>query len=460
MIDSPAAILQELSAKHGTPPLVGGVVVNDLIASGGMGAVFRGVHLRLRIPVAIKFLYEFENMSSSRFTDEASICAKINHPNVVRVYDVNKDGKLLYILQEFVEGHNAEYHLERSARYHQPLSEDFVLNLAADAARGLSAIHNAGYLHLDIKPGNIMVSKRDGVCKILDLGLAMQFNSARQAAEGGTPGYASPEQLMFLPVGPSSDLYSLGVTMYELLAGKHAHASRTWRSATTEQTTQTLPPIREVRPEIADSTAAIVERCLHVDAFARFQTAMEMLSHIARAHQTRVSKRIVSIPGPQDSVRITGRQDAPLVFCVDDNPQLGVLFGELLVESGYRTDIFTEGAVALAKMEKTPPDVVLLDVEMPTMSGLEVCKAMRANPLLKNIPVVFLTGSNDPENINLAMNLGATDYLFKPVQAEELLSRVGCLTRITRAHRELEALEKQYSGFRTHLSTLSGKEQL
>ncbi len=460
MIDSPNAILQELAATHGSPPIIGGVVINDLLASGGMGAVFRGVHLRLRIPVAVKFLYEVENGSSSRFADEASVAAKINNPNVARVYDVNKDGRMLYIVQEFIEGHNAEYHLERSVRYKQPLSEDFVLNLAADTARGLAAIHNVGYLHLDIKPANVIVSKREGVSKILDLGLAMQYTVKRQAAEGGTPGYASPEQLMFLPVGPTSDLYSLGVTMFELLAGRHAHNARTWHSATKEQTSEVLPNLHDLRPDVTEATATIVKRCLSVDPNDRYQSAIEMLSHIALAHQTRVSKKLVGMPSPQDSVRTTGRPDAPLIFCVDDNPQLLVLFGELLNDSGYRTEIFSEGEKALAKMLKTPPDVVLLDVEMPGMSGLEICQAMRVNPVLKNIPVVFLTGSTEPQYMDLAMQLGATDYLFKPVQAEELLSRVGCLTRITRAHRELQALELQYSSYRKRLTTLSGKDLL
>src|SRR5258706_13252029 len=101
MIDSAAAICKELTATRGNPPVVGGVVIHPLIASGGMGAVFQGMHLRLRIPVAVKFLFESEDGSVARFADEASTAAKINNPNVVRVYDVNKEGKLQYIVQEY-----------------------------------------------------------------------------------------------------------------------------------------------------------------------------------------------------------------------------------------------------------------------------------------------------------------------------------------------------------------------
>lgn len=446
----------------GKPPVVGGVVIHHLLDSGGMGAVFQGVHMRLRIPVAVKFLFESTDGSTERFAEEASTAAKINSPNVVRVFDVNKQGKLQYIVQEYVNGQTAESHLEQAISLKKPLSENWVLRLAADTARGLSAIHDVNFLHLDIKPTNIMVSQKDSVAKILDLGLARQIVNAAgvkyRAGDGGTPGYASPEQLQFFALSPSSDIYSLGVSMFELLAGRRAHDVTSWGSAIIKQTTSELPDIRRIRPDVSEATAAIIEHCVHIDPTLRYQSALELLSELALATHTHVAQHApAAFSRPLKSP--SGLHDvAPLVFCVDDNMQVCMSMAELLTESGYVVEVFTEGSRALARMKKTPPDVVFLDYEMPEMSGLDVCQFMRGDDALKHIPVVFLTGSTSPDHMKLAMHAGATDYLFKPTQASELITRASCLTKMTRAQRELASLERQYGSFRQRLSTIAGKE--
>ncbi len=464
MIDSASAICRELSATCGKPPVIGGVEIRHLIDAGGMGAVFQGIHLRLRIPVAVKFLFESMDGSAARFADEASTAAKINNPNVVRVYDVNKEGRLQYIVQEYVDGQTAEFHLEQSVRLQTPLKEDWVLRLIADTARGLAAIHAVNFLHLDIKPTNIMVSKKDSVSKILDLGLARQNvelpGTKNRIADGGTPGYASPEQLQFLKLGPSSDIYSLGVSMFELLGGRRAHDISSWGSAILKQTTVELPNIRRIRPDVSEATAAIIERCVRIDPEFRYQSALELLSELALATHAHVSRH-APVPFARPVKSPSGEHElAPLVYCVDDNVQVCMSMAELLTEAGYHTEVFTDGPRAIARMKKTPPDVVFLDYEMPVMSGLDVCRVMRGDDALKHIPVVFLTGSASPDHMKLAMHAGATDYLFKPTQAAELISRVGCLTKITRAQRELETLERQYGSFRSRLSTIIGKEIL
>ena len=468
MMKTASDILKELSASHGSPPIIGGVAVHNLIASGGMGAVFRGVHLRLRIPVAIKFLFDTDDAIASRFAEEASVAAKINNPNVVRVYDVNKEKSLQYIVQEFVEGHTAEHHLANAVSTRQPLAENFVLNMAADIARGLIAIHNVNYLHLDIKPTNIMVSQRNGVSKILDLGLAQRLDGTNPPtsgkevrstrAEGGTPGYASPEQLKFLQVSVTSDIYSLGVTMFELLAGRRAHDAVSWNSAVLQQSTIELPNICRLRADVSEETGALIERCVAIDPAARFQTPLEMLSKIAEQNRGQVSQRkpgtIMLPPNPSKGHRI-GR---PVIHCIDDDATIGALLKELLTEAGYCAETFTDGKFALNAMQLSPPDIVVVDYDMPIMSGLDVCRAMRSNDILKHIPVVFLTGAASATNMTLAMREGATDYIFKPVQAEELFARLNCLTRLARAQRELEALESQYGSFRKRLTTIVGKD--
>lgn len=473
MTEEAAKLCRELIASKGSPAIVGGVVLQRVIGAGGMGVVYHGTHLRLRIPVAVKFLtLEREDAYSvSRFIDEASFAAKIDSPNVVRVYDVNKEGPFEYIIQEYVNGQTADLHARDAVFYGRKLSEDFVLELAADTARGLAAIHALNFLHLDIKPANIIVAKRDGVCKILDFGLAQPYhkntlpgtpaNSNERAIDGGTPGYASPEQLQMLNAGPSSDIYSLGVSMFELLTGRRAYNVETWEKAQELQCTEVVPDVRSLRPEISAGMAALIERCVRIDPLNRFDSAMELLSAIAQVKQQRLATVPVPPPAPTGSDRRSsgGKADAvPYVICVDDNAQICVLMSELLSEAGFRAETFTDGARAMVKMRAQPPDVVFLDMEMPGMTGLDVCSTMRSSAQLKDVPVVFITGETSPETMRRAIHEGATDYLFKPVQAEELITRVQCLTRISRAKKDLARLEQQFGDFRRRLSTLTGKE--
>jgi serine/threonine-protein kinase len=283
------ALFNELALTRGMPPVVGGAIVHELIGYGGMGAIFRAAHPGLGVPVVVKILYRTNELDvRQRFLSEAQLARKIRHPNVARVYESDRDGDVLYVIQEYVEGQSAESLLIESVARQTPLDEALALKLAADAARGLTALHAANFLHLDIKPANLMISARDGVCKLLDLGMAKRYDDRPSAAgsanwdrekfAGGTPGYASPEQLQFLRVGPTSDIYSLGVTLYDLLAGRRINtAASSWGAALREQTTRAIPDIRTLRSEISAPTAALLERCVRIEPAERFQSATELL---------------------------------------------------------------------------------------------------------------------------------------------------------------------------------------
>jgi len=224
----------ELYAKlvqaRGDPPVLGGVVLSNVLGTGGMGTVFKGFHSRLAIPVAVKIMPPPPQGAQAPLQGEARASAHVNHPNVVRVYDLNKEGEFFFMIQEYVEGKTAE-DLLNEARNGKTLSEQAVLSIGCDIARGLAAIHAAGYLHHDVTPANIIISSKDGVAKLLDLGLAKRWEQA-VAHEGqpaqagnlyGTAAYLAPERFMGMAAGPASDLYGLGVTLYEMLAGRLAY---------------------------------------------------------------------------------------------------------------------------------------------------------------------------------------------------------------------------------------------
>jgi CheY-like chemotaxis protein len=231
-----------------------------------------------------------------------------------------------------------------------------------------------------------------------------------------------------------------------------------------------LPDVRTFRPNASEAVAALVAKCVRINPSERYRSAMEFLSALADVTQRNVSKRTTAIAIPPHSkfaeapklgqaphVAGFSAVDAPLVFCVDDDTAVLDLVLDVLFESGCGVEAFPNGAEVLQRLRTKVPDLVLLDMDMPGMNGIQVCTAMRAQPRLQHVPVVFLTGEMSAEALQAALRAGATDYLFKPMQPAEVLARVQCLTRMRRAQQELTRLEGEYDGFQKRLSTLTGR---
>lgn len=197
----------------------------ERIASGGMGEVWRGVDQILGRPVAVKLLaaaHADDAQFRARFRAEARYAAALSHPGIARVFDYG-DGSPLggaYLVMELVNGEPLSAILERVGR----LTPEITLDIVSQAARALDAAHQAGIVHRDIKPGNLLIMA-DGTTKITDFGIAKarEAQAAQLTATGivmGTALYVSPEQATGSTVTGSSDIYSLGVVAYECLTGE------------------------------------------------------------------------------------------------------------------------------------------------------------------------------------------------------------------------------------------------
>ena len=202
-----------------------------------MGEVYLALDTKLDRKVAIKVLQPdslAEENLKKRLLREAQAAAKLDHPNICAVYEVNEADSLTFIVMQYIEGETLAEEMER-----QPLELSAALAIAEQAAEGLAEAHTHGIVHRDLKPQNMMITPR-GQLKILDFGLAKQVRSsdsvdfeAPTAAILSTPGqvigtlpYMSPEQLQGEPLDAYSDIFSLGVTFYEMLAGKHPSRTR------------------------------------------------------------------------------------------------------------------------------------------------------------------------------------------------------------------------------------------
>ena len=267
----------------GLPERFGPFVVLNVVGAGGMGEVYRARDTRLNRDVAIKVLTAAagtDPVRQRRFGVEAQAASALNHPNILTVYDVGEHDGVPYIVSELVDGSTLRFSLDRA-----PLSVREVLDLGVQLAEGLAAAHQAGIVHRDFKPENIMVT-RDGRVKILDFGLArmggrdgvtdLDVTLTHTNVIAGTVPYMSPEQARGAAVDYRTDQFSFGLTLYEMVTGRQA-----FRAETAPQTLAAIledepEPIAKLNPRVPAPLRWVIERCLAKDARQRYESTTDL----------------------------------------------------------------------------------------------------------------------------------------------------------------------------------------
>lgn len=254
----------------------------DKVGSGGMADVYKARCHRLNRFVAIKVLkteYNNDKTFVEKFRAEAQSAAGLSHPNIVNVYDVGEDEGLHYIVMELIEGITLKSFIERKGK----LEVKETVGIAIQIAQGLEAAHVNHIIHRDIKPQNIIISK-EGKVKVTDFGIAKAATSNTVTSNAmGSVHYISPEQARGGYSDEKSDIYSLGVTMYEMLTGKVPFAGDNTVSVALLHIQGDFIPIRELEPEIPVSIDKIVQKCMQKKPERRYLSAHDLISDLKKA---------------------------------------------------------------------------------------------------------------------------------------------------------------------------------
>lgn len=267
---------------------LGAYRIERRLGRGGMGEVYLARDTALDRPVAVKFLLASHaqlEVIVRRFQREARAAARINHPNIVHVHAVGEDDGRPYIVMEYVDGAP----LDAMLRQHERFTWQRALSIGGQVASALECAHAAGIVHRDIKPANILVD-RYGRVHVSDFGVAKLAETGTQLTSDGmfigTPQYMSPEQCGVGTVGPQSDLFSLGATVYEMIAGTVPFRAETPAALIRKITLEGAPPLQDMAPEVPGPVCAVVDRMLARDPAERYGNATELLQDLHRLKDT------------------------------------------------------------------------------------------------------------------------------------------------------------------------------
>jgi len=263
------------------------------VGRGGMARVYKAYQASLDRHVAVKVLHGHlaeDPDFVDRFEREATAVARLRHPNIVQVYDYDSQNDLYYIVMEFVEGPTLKAEInERQKRLGEHDSASFtfeeITRIFINLSDAIDYAHSRGMIHRDLKPGNIMFTS-EGQILLTDFGLARMVFAKRQTRTGalsGTPAYMSPEQVQGGHVDQRSDIYSLGVILYELFSGRVPFTADTPYAIMTKHVTDEVPPIRETIPDFPIEVETVVLQSLSKDPDSRYQTANEFAVSLQEA---------------------------------------------------------------------------------------------------------------------------------------------------------------------------------
>ncbi|MBA2447142.1 MAG: serine/threonine protein kinase, partial [Chloroflexi bacterium] len=283
----------------GSRVLAGRYRLEGVLGQGGMAIVYRAEDTALGRPVAVKILREQFSADPEfleRFRREARAAASLSHPNVVAVFDVGRDGATNFIVMEYVEGEDLKDVIRREG----PLPTARLINLGCQLAAALEYAHRRNLVHRDIKPHNVLVT-RDDQLKVGDFGIAVALGARSITQAGmviGSVHYMAPEQAQGQPPTRSTDIYALGVVLYEMATGQLPFEADSQLAVATMQIERLPTPPLQLNPRLPPALSEVILKALTKDPDERFQSAAEVAAAL-RGQQVRAAQRTVVVGSAQ-----------------------------------------------------------------------------------------------------------------------------------------------------------------
>jgi len=281
--------------------------IDSLLGQGGMSAVYKATDPNLKRVVAIKLIHSHLSVDPSfvqRFESEASAVANLRHPNIVQVFDFNNDSGTYYMVLEFIPGETLQDRLKRLVEADRKLSLEEALKFTLDISNAMGYAHQRGMVHRDIKPANIMLDTQ-GQAILMDFGIVKIMGGESHTSTGavvGTALYISPESIRGEAADHRSDIYSLGVTLYEMLSGRPPFVADSAMTLMMMHLNDPVPDVRGFRSDIRPDIVAILEKCLAKNREDRYQSAAELSADLRRVIAFQDSRS--TIVGMKTSVSI------------------------------------------------------------------------------------------------------------------------------------------------------------
>ncbi|HEX6895038.1 MAG TPA: protein kinase [Bryobacteraceae bacterium] len=392
--------------------------VVSLLGQGGMGAVYLADDSRLGRRVALKILppdLATDPERMQRFVQEARLASALTHPNVATIYEIGQDGKLRFLAMEFVEGRPLSERIREG-----PMKTAEIVGVALEIADALDDAHSKRIVHRDIKPANLMLTSR-GHVKILDFGLAKQAvpqNASPHSQETqlmtstgvvlGTVAYMSPEQALGREVDARTDIFSLGVVLYEMATGRVPFCGANAQE-TMAHLLQSMPEATaRFNYDVPQELDRVIRKCLEKDPNRRYQSARDLMVDLRNLDRDTGSGRAPAAADLNASRRLKA-------ILVDDEELARHLLREYLNAAGS-VDIVAEcanGFEAVKAISEHQPDLVFLDVQMPKLDGFEVLELIG-----REVSVIFVTAYD--QYAMKAFDAHAVDYLLKPFSQDRL----------------------------------------
>ncbi|MBI1259640.1 MAG: protein kinase [Chloroflexi bacterium] len=393
--------------------------IKELLGEGSTATVYKAVDQRLGRDVALKVLLPYvRDTVRKRFFQEANAVAMLNHPGIMAIYDIDEEDEMHFLVVEYVEGNTLADYI--------PVPPEKVIDIGRQIAQALQYAHEREIIHRDIKPANIKVMP-SGQVKIMDLGLALPRDAKRVTTAGmiiGTPAYLSPEQAQGLPLDYHTDIYSLGIVLYEMATGQLPFLSDDIPALLMQHVKQPPAPLRLLNADVPVALENVILKALEKNPTRRFQSAGAFAQALSAALLPESPSD--SPTQPAQSVHAPSPQERPplRVALADDHTVLR----KTLVNFLSQRDEFlvlgeaSDGNGALRLAVELEPDVLLLDLNMPGRGGLDVLPEIKEKA--PNVKVLVLTGRDEEWYITQALKAGANGYVLKSASESDLMDAI------------------------------------